>query len=327
MAEIINRRRNIFINSEQYHNSQGDVKLIFPGNDFAVDKNERMRLSLETFAMTRNFYSVNSYNNTFYVRESTTKTIIKELTITPGDYSSFAKLATGIKTDLESIYGTGLVDVSYNDTTRKLEIDMTSATGWNNDHEFVCFQVTDKSARPANVTSNGAFNDSCEILGGRPSKSFDETIPAFHKNNKVFTAYYPAALKTIKAVHMRTNLQTHSYSTPNFDAHSESSMLIPSDILAKIVIPPNDFFGGSTVFSFQDSGSSAFSVDLQNKTLPEIIIKLTDDKGRPLPAQPNQNADGNMSYLATLKWVALASPMIGKETGMPRPDLQMKLYQ
>jgi len=322
MAEIVNRRRNIFINSEQYHNSQGDVKLIFPGNDFAVDKNERMRLSLETFTMTRNFYNVNSNNNTFYVRNSTTGNVTKEVKITPGDYSSFSNLATAIQTDLDGIYGN--VGVTYDDDTRKLAIDMSSATAWTSDHEFVCFQVTDNSTIIANVTQNGAFNDSCEILGGRPSKSFNDIIPAFDSSGTFFTAHYPAALKTIKAVHMRTNLQTHSYSTPNFDANSESSMLIPSDILAKINTPNSH---NDLVFSFKDSGSDAFSVDLQNKTLPDIILKLTDDKGRSLPTQPNQNADGNMSYLATLKWVAIASPMIGKETGMPRPDLQMKLYQ
>lgn len=324
MTEIVNRRRNIFINSEQYHNSNGDVKLMFPGNDFAVDKNERMRLSLEAFTMTRNFYNVNSNNNTFYVGNTTNGnvTVTKEVKITPGDYSSFTNLATAIETDLEGIYGN--VDVTYDDVTRKLTIDMSSATGWTLQDAFVCFQVTDNSTIKPNVTSNGAFNDSCEILGGRPSKSFDTVIPAFTQSGTTYTAHYPAALKTIKAVHMKTNLQTHSYQTPNFNANSESSMLIPSDILAKIFTPSSH---NDLVFSFKDSGSDAYSVDLQNKTLPDINIKLTDDKGRSLPAQPNQNADGNMSYLATLKWVAIASPMIGKETGMPRPDLQMKLYQ
>ena len=34
MGEIINRRRNIFINSEQYHRKNGDVNLQFPGDDY-----------------------------------------------------------------------------------------------------------------------------------------------------------------------------------------------------------------------------------------------------------------------------------------------------
>ena len=334
MSEIVNRRRNIFINSEQYHDSKGHVKLIFPGNDFAVDKNEHMRISLESFTMARNFYNVNANNNTFYVRDKSASThTYTEVVIQEGDYATFDGTNTSMGKAIEdalSDAGFSNSSVTYDTNTRLYEINMSSASNWSSNHDFVCFQITDNSVPPTNVSSSGKFNDSCELLGGRPTKSSTNIKPAFTTNgSSVFTGVYPASLYTLKAIHMRTNLQTHSYQTPNFDANRENSSLIPSDIFAKIFVShheANVFTPEKGLIQYSDNGANAFAIDLQNKTLPEITIRLTDDKGRELPAAEHQHADGNLSYLATLKWTAISSPMIGKETGMPRPDLQMKLY-
>ena len=340
MTEIVNRRRNIYINSEQYHSANGDVNLILPGNDFAVDKNEHMRLSLESFTMARRFYNVNSNNNLFYIRDlsDAANPSYTPITIETGDYNSFDRagssndaLCSAIQTALTNANFAGSV-VTFNHVKKTIIFDMTSAANFNNDCDFVCFQVTDSSVAPTSVSTKGIFNDSCELLGGRPTKSTSNIISAFKEtgnNTKIFNGIFPACLFTLEAIHLRTNLQTHSYQTPNFDANTETSTLMPSDIFAKIHITQHDSLVDTHAapISFVDSGSDAFSVDLQNKTLPGIILKLTDDKGRPLDSVDNQFTDGNLSFLATLKWSAISQPMIGREIGMPSSSMQMKLYQ
>ena len=334
---IVNRRRNIFINSEQYHKSNGDVNLIFPSVDFTVSKNEVMRISLESFTMPRRFYNINMNNNTFYIRDKT-NALFHECKIEEGDYAS-STLAPAIKASIVSgfsISDEASVTVSISDTTRKIKIDISDSTGWTANHEFVCFQVPPERVKsiPDNnnvITPTGLFNDSCEILGAAPTKDFskmEDIVPAFSpstlENGKyIFYSKYPYSLETLEALHIMTNLQTHSYQTPNFIANSEASSLIPSSIFAKIPISHEN------KITFTDSGSDAYAVDLQNKSINSITLSLRDDKGRRLPtvdSSGNQYKDGNLSFLATLKWCAISTPERGAVSGYLTDNLQMNLY-
>lgn len=324
MSAVVNRRRNIFINSEQYHQSNGDVNLIFPGADFAVDKNEIMRLSLESFTMSRRFYNININNNTFYIRDKrTTPHVFSKCEITPGDYT-VTTFKIALSTAINSGFGATGASVSISEETRFITIDMSAVAGWTAQHDFVCFQVPPGRAgtNPDNnvITETGAFNDSSEILGGIPTKDFHTIVPAFSDTSGVFTSVYPFSLESIEAIHLRTNLQTHSYQTPDFLENSETSSLVPSPIFAKIPIPI------SQKIQYRDSGSDAYAVDLQNKSLNNIILSLRDDKGRRLPIIENQYKDGNLSFLATLKWCAISKPQIGQVSGYLSDNMQMNLY-
>ena len=57
MAEVINRRRNIFVNSEEYHQSNGNVNLLLPALDFNVSQNE-MKCGVGPHAFQKNPVSV-----------------------------------------------------------------------------------------------------------------------------------------------------------------------------------------------------------------------------------------------------------------------------
>jgi hypothetical protein len=327
MSAVVNRRRNIFINSEQYHQSNGDVNLIFPGADFAVDKNEIMRLSLESFTMSRRFYNININNNTFYIRDKlgTTPHDFSKCEITPGDYT-VTTFKVALLAAITDGFGATGATVNISEETRFITIDMSAVASWTADYDFVCFQVPPGRAgtNPDNtvITETGAFNDSSEILGGIPTKDFDSIVSAFSgtASGVLFTSVYPFSLESIEAIHLRTNLQTHSYQTPDFLENSETSSLVPSSIFAKIPIPI------SQKIQYRDSGSDAYAVDLQNKSLNNIILSLRDDKGRRLPIIENQYKDGNMSFLATLKWCAISKPQIGQVSGYLSDNMQMNLY-
>ena len=228
-----------------------------------------MRLSLESFTMSRRFYNININNNTFYIRDKgTTPDSYKESQITPGDYTvDTFKIA--LISAIDGGFGATGASVSISEETRFITIDMSAVAGWTAQHDFVCFQVPPGRAgtNPDNtvITETGAFNDSSEILGGIPTKDFDSIVPAFSETSGVFTSVYPFSLDSIEAIHLITNLQTHSYQTPDFLANSETSSLVPSPIFAKIPIPI------SQKIQYRDSGSDAYAVDLQNKSLNNII--------------------------------------------------------
>lgn len=331
MGEIINRRRNIFINSEQYHRTNGDVNLQFPGDDFAVNKNEMMRISLESFVMKRPFYNVNDTNNTFYITFTSSLnviTIVAEVKIAHGDYHDMSELATALQNALNNTTGITNAAVTSNINTRKLTIDMssvpTSGGNWYGaSSNFVCFQAVNQTKPATLISSSGFFNDSCELLGAKRTSDVNNIIFAFEKSGNDFTSFFPASLFTLEALHLATNLQTHSYQTPNFDAFSENSSLIPSQIFAKIPMLQNV----KDLIKYQDSGSDAFSVDLQNKSLNSIILKIQDNKGRPLEELCEENSleNGMVNFTATLKWAALNTPEIGNPSGYPT-KLQMQLY-
>jgi hypothetical protein len=81
------------------------------------------------------------------------------------------------------------------------------------------------------------------------------------------------------------------------------------------------------MITYYDSGSNSFSVDLQNKSLNSLILKLQDGKGRSLEefCVPGSLTEGNVNFLATLQWQAINTPEIGQPLGYPN-KLQMELH-
>ena len=76
----------MFISSETDRTGDGEsVHVLFPPDAFSThDKDELMRLTLNSFTMRRNFYAINEHNNVFYSGADTfTKT--NTHTIAPGD--------------------------------------------------------------------------------------------------------------------------------------------------------------------------------------------------------------------------------------------------
>ena len=62
MGEIVKRSRNIFIDTEQYHSNGDLVRLFFPNEAFALNKDESMKFVLSSFEMQKKFYNVNAYS-------------------------------------------------------------------------------------------------------------------------------------------------------------------------------------------------------------------------------------------------------------------------
>ena len=86
-------QRNVFIDSEINSVGNGQVsKINFPPSAFNVAPKEQMKMTLTSFEMRRNWYSVNPSNNTFYWYDPTAALATQYLPIViqQGTYDEFA---------------------------------------------------------------------------------------------------------------------------------------------------------------------------------------------------------------------------------------------
>tara|TARA_B100000965_G_scaffold403440_1_gene431512 strand:+ start:389 stop:1456 length:1068 start_codon:yes stop_codon:yes gene_type:complete len=344
---IVNRTRNIFIDSEQYHSNGDLVKLYFPNEAFSTFKDESMRIVLSSFEMKKNFYNINKYNNTFYAYKNDGNDISYiPITIKEGDYDFFGYSSRTTKDSFTNALSEALedsdisaTDISYSPNTRKLTIHLSNTSDISG---FATFQIPEnRQPNMGNkVSPLGMFQDSYEILGAKPTKYLDnsntEPIQAFEISGNSYTSFYPASLYTIDSVHLVTSLQNNNYQTPTLDVNSSQSRLIPTQIFARIPITFNhggkygmlESEGNSEKITFEDTGAEIFSINLQQNQINTMNFSICDPKGRKLEeVDVNQYDNGALSYKMVLKWEAIHNPEIGQPSGYLSNSHQFQPYQ
>jgi hypothetical protein len=180
--------KNFFVNSENPPpNSEcRDVVISIPQGVISCNQNEHLRVTLGAFSMRQSFYTINKYNNVFYlvVLDKNTDAVSSvKITIPEGNYQAFDPQLTTIL-DLETVQafvalGFALTTPpkwNYNILTGKLQLIVTTAgagAGTLADMKLVSFTIKDFTAAGGTlaqtITGNdklGAFQDSHEILGG-----------------------------------------------------------------------------------------------------------------------------------------------------------------
>ena len=110
--------RLIFLDSSV--NTHHDrTKAFLPSQAFRAQGEEKFSLTLLQFGMRRNWYNINSTNNTFFVNIDST---LHSVVIEPGVYSNFSSLVTGINsaltTTVAAIADITSIIVTY-DTTKR----------------------------------------------------------------------------------------------------------------------------------------------------------------------------------------------------------------
>ena len=212
--EVIHHK-NVFINSETDLDGDGEsVHVLFPPDAFSThDKDELMRLTLNSFTMRRNFYAINSHNNVFYSGAAVgTKT--NTYTLTPGDYTA-AELATEIGNKVSG-------SCVFNSKTRKFTITKT-------------------------LTANHFFwsdpdLDTHEILGGTPDRLFDS-------NSGSHVSKFPIQLDSISDVYIRSSLQSSNFMTHKLNNHLGNSNIFARIPLYN----DNSTLADTKVVKFEDS--------------------------------------------------------------------------
>ena len=122
MASIVKQSRLIFIDSEL--NGHQNAVVTFPSQPFSVCCSDHMRLTLLSFQMRRNWYSVNSTNNTFYILNAVSYGAYAEIKIVPESYETMVELAAAVQTAYSPRHGARLAASRHQ--TRRYQPSLTS---------------------------------------------------------------------------------------------------------------------------------------------------------------------------------------------------------
>ena len=294
--------KNVFINSETGKGDGQNLALLFPPDAFSTNhKDELMRLTLTSFTMRRNFYSINKHNNVFYHGDTvgTVNSTTTKYTIPIGDYSH-----AGFQIPLNYCFLNGDKNGT-NVATITCALDGPHEVTHGNGSRVI--ELTDV---PTDVTDAVFWSDPTldthEILGGTPDELFvvdSTTSTTFH--NK-----FPYQLDSISDVYLRTNLQSN-----NFISKKENNHLGNTDIFARIPLYQGDSTLSDTKVVKWEDNNDLYSIYIPNHQLSNVVFHLTDDKMRSLPMSDAQAQAHNINFKLTFKFEILRR----KETASPPP--------
>jgi len=328
---IVKFARNVFIDSEINTGNSGQVaKINFPPSAFNVGSGERMRLTLASFEMRRNWYSINPSNNTFYWYDPTLPpaTRYAPIVLTEGTYDSFvptapagatppASLGDAIIIAIRAVPALATSTIAYSQYTRKYTITLPGGLPAN--ARFVAFQVKGNALQPTGVSDNGYFNDFSEIIGGFPTKDgWNGTDPVDLFTGSIaggavpatVTTPFVAALNTLEAIYIRTNLHSGNYQTYGFEKDLPNQQgLTPTQIFARVPLSRSYFDPEFEFITFEDT-NNLFSLYLEQTQLSQVYFTITDDKGRLIEeVAVGQARTGNLSFKMSFRWEVLTDEL------------------
>ena len=322
MAKVV-FSRNIFIDSEI--NTIGNglyTRINFPTSNFTIGLRQTMKLTLVSFEMRRNFYSINQTNNTFYLFNYPTTGDYTQFVISPGNYVDLTTLATAIETAITAVGALSASTVAYDAISRKFTITLAGA---NSNSFFCAFQVK-QGTPPTGVSEGGFFNDANEILGGPSTRDgFTTPVNLFGTTtgNVAHITPFVASLNSVEALYLRIGLPTNNFQTYGFERElANQTGLTPSSILARIPLATSYSDPLAPFITFEDP-NNLFNLILQQTQLSSMTLQLTDDKGRLIPeVSAGQASSGNLAFKVTLRWDIMEQEVPDGEYRVPLPQLQ-----
>ncbi len=321
-------QKNIFIDTEQYHDSTNSVQLLFPSQTLVVPQGYGMKLSLQQFFMKKSFYNINSYNSEFYIYNKTNKTY-RAVNLTHGDYHVFGEDETtnySLCKNISDALGNlsppiNVTTIRYDFNTRKITINSSDL---NVNNYIVFFQVPPERQIkiPASVTANGFFSDTAEIFGGianQQDPADGDPVEGLKIAANLSTSFYPASLYSMECLRININLGNTNLQTPNMEANSSTSVCVPTQAFATIPLDTiKDNAQDKGLIVFQDSGDEMFSLKLQQSHIDNAILSIVDNKGRPLEeVNTNQYKNGMLSYNMVIRFEIIEEPSVTNVSNLP----------
>jgi hypothetical protein len=336
MPKEIVETRNLFTDSaEVISGNCRDFSMNLPQGVLRCNPDQSMRVTLNTFSMFKNFYDINRYNSVFYVvvadRATGALTGSAPVVIENGDYQGFtgvqfglcAKIQTAVNTAVTAAAGAPTsVECLYNRLSRLFTININQGANLAGKQLFLTsFTIANYDSGVGGIvptiiadTEVNAFQSTHIIMGGcHEQRNQVDTVAdltaMFDRASDVdqgvvsFVGYYNANLRSETNLYLRTDLQSTSFQTANFDIGDNLfPYIVNSNILAKIPIPPNrfsyveeynkaqnqvtsvfDYEADSETITFMDNGNNVFSILMASKGVGSLRLFLTDSFGRVIP--------------------------------------------
>lgn len=242
------------------------------------------------------------------------------LIIQPGTYNNFSDLSnafTAAMTTCASLTGGQLVlsgSVSYNAISR--DFTFTLGSGTNPFGFFVSF-YDDSEPTPPGISQLGFTNDSQEIVGGFQSNLLSALRSVFVTSTSstpsgpgTYTSPFPAQLSSLEALYLRCSLGTSNFASSGFEPQvpNSSTGLNVSQLWARIELGESVYDPLTPFITYVEPSDGNYPLYLQQKQLDQMILILTDDKGRDLSllqTYPQQAQTGALSYKLVASWEVL----------------------
>lgn len=328
MSTAIVNSYNIYIDSDRFRSpdSTGEnLRLELGNTPILCADNQYIRLSLQSFSMYKTWPNVNDNNNQFRIvatQEINSRTIAgsEAHRLTNGDYTSVRDLAADFAEQLRARFE---VYVGAACTVHDIRPDLSDNAPTNH----IIFTLKFAGGNPVQWTTLPVvgfptrLGDAYALLGGDRDNDFHVsnlspgvivTTGQAGTSDLVFKCRYPAQLSTERNVYIRTdlattNLQTSSYNAENRDANVGDNMMSSRILgIASQIIRDN-----VPEVVFETNTNDEYFINLQDRSLVECRLYLTDSKGRKLPSgalfehqHPDldkQSTLGNRNFEAVLK--------------------------
>ena len=321
--EQITNSYNLFIDSSRGHtsNSRGDDFLInLQDAGVHAGEGEIIRMNLENFSMAKVFSDVNPNNNQIQIRSSSDNGVNYETTtfaLTPKNYNTIADLADEFAEKMKDALPTNLFGI----VTKGAVIPAPADVNTDNVIEFTLGVASVSTNSKVLVQMFSEESDSYMLLGGdriqgpkstnSRAESIDVTITTNPKEIK-FKCLYPAQRSTMPFIYLRapgvlnTNIETKGLKDIRLDHQSDTAH---SDILGRVVVSSREWV------QYTAQTGREFFLDIHQKQLNHIRLKLTDAKNRPIGRSissntPNtatgrgnaQSTLGNLSFSAVIRF-------------------------
>jgi hypothetical protein len=292
---------------------------------------EIIRMNLENFSMAKVFSDVNANNNQIQLRASTPDSnnnpvfvANQNITLTPKDYNSVFDLATEFKDKM--IVALEAMGTKFGLVILKPNSFVTPSSATESTDNVIEFTLTYSGTAAAGtakvyVQMFSEESDSYMLLGGdriQGPKSAASTaqsisvVPSESAKEITFKCRYPAQRSTMPFIYVRapgvlnTNIETKGLKDVRVDHKSDTAH---SDILGRVVVSSREWV------QYTAQTGREFFLDIHQKQLNHIRLKLTDAKNRPIgrstsSTNPNtatgsgnaQSTLGNLSFSAVIRF-------------------------
>ena len=312
---------NVFLDNDRGTPSHGkgdELELELNSVNVDVDRNQYIRINLQSFAMHKVWPSVNDYNRKIIVvtKAGTANEKRSLVEIDDQNYASIEELVQNFRDKVQTVLAadSGLTVVDRPGSTLEPSTDDAAGTS----DFIISFEFEFRNAgvkTPHGLgtihiqlyeTHGGRSNDAYSLLGGQriredgqtPTSDADSMEVKSEDSNQALKimGFYPAQRFTESFVYVRLEgVNTNSLASSSLQGNSSrNNKLHHSTILGRIPI-------GDELINYQSSHDREFFVDLQQRHLNNLKLRLTDSHNNPLPQKSLQSTLGNLNFNAILR--------------------------
>ena len=304
---------NIFVDTDRGEHTgtctADNIELNLNHVNINTSKGQFMRLTLQNFSMFKNWTNVNTYNSKFriFIDDGGYSTNIDaSINLDHKDYTNREDLANNLANKvLEKLRATKAQNATIVANSVRPIASISS-------DKIISFQI-DLGANhdvskcsllfPSEFSNDTTISDAASLLGAKraigdetsadDSRAVDTSIS---NDILTFTFPYPCQLQTEQFVYLRTNLMNNTIENSSLgrirknigDTHH-------SNILGRFTIVSDDFV------QFDAQQGREYFIDLDQKHLQNIKLRLTTSHDQVLPFIEDQNTLGNLNFTCVIR--------------------------